>query len=184
MSLSWFKFSVSKQNTFLVVLFISPCCLIDVPISYSARYHISGSFWNTEQTGMVWGYCVIPTLICTLINWQLQMSFFNYSLDMLALQLQYKATGYSFKIMHILNSLQCFHKCLQPKDCKKTVPTETTLIIHYSYISCVCACSSYCLLQIAMIKVAAGRMACKVVDCAIQVHGGAGVSDDLPLAQM
>ncbi|XP_056594783.1 acyl-CoA dehydrogenase family member 11 [Triplophysa dalaica] len=38
--------------------------------------------------------------------------------------------------------------------------------------------------QIAMIKVAAGRMACKVVDCAIQVFGGAGVSDDFPLAQM
>lgn len=35
-----------------------------------------------------------------------------------------------------------------------------------------------------MIKVAAGRMACKVVDCAIQVHGGAGVSDDFPLAHM
>ncbi|KAM6978094.1 acyl-CoA dehydrogenase family member 11 [Aplochiton taeniatus] len=38
--------------------------------------------------------------------------------------------------------------------------------------------------QIAMIKVAAARMACKVVDCAIQVHGGAGVSQDFPLAQM
>lgn len=38
--------------------------------------------------------------------------------------------------------------------------------------------------QIAMIKVAAARMACKVSDCAIQVHGGAGVSGDFPLAQM
>ncbi|GAA6215037.1 acyl-CoA dehydrogenase family member 11 [Lates japonicus] len=38
--------------------------------------------------------------------------------------------------------------------------------------------------QIAMIKVAAARMACKVVDCAIQVYGGAGVSQDFPLAQM
>uniref|UniRef100_A0A667YS62 Acyl-CoA dehydrogenase family member 11 n=1 Tax=Myripristis murdjan TaxID=586833 RepID=A0A667YS62_9TELE len=38
--------------------------------------------------------------------------------------------------------------------------------------------------QIAMIKVAAARMACKVVDCAIQAHGGAGVSGDFPLAQM
>ncbi|KAM4606336.1 acyl-CoA dehydrogenase family member 11 isoform 2-T2 [Polymixia lowei] len=38
--------------------------------------------------------------------------------------------------------------------------------------------------QIAMIKVAAGRMACKVVDHAIQVYGGAGVSGDFPLAQM
>lgn len=35
-----------------------------------------------------------------------------------------------------------------------------------------------------MIKVAAGRMACKVVDIAIQVYGGAGVSGDVPLAQM
>ncbi|KAM9839282.1 acyl-CoA dehydrogenase family member 11 [Aulostomus maculatus] len=38
--------------------------------------------------------------------------------------------------------------------------------------------------QIAMIKVAAARMGCKVVDCAIQVYGGAGVSGDFPLAQM
>ncbi|KAG8009506.1 Acyl-CoA dehydrogenase family member 11 [Nibea albiflora] len=38
--------------------------------------------------------------------------------------------------------------------------------------------------QIAMIKVAAARMACKVVDFAIQVYGGAGVSGDVPLAQM
>ncbi|KAM3860502.1 acyl-CoA dehydrogenase family member 11 [Diretmus argenteus] len=38
--------------------------------------------------------------------------------------------------------------------------------------------------QIAMIKVAAARMACTVVDYAIQVYGGAGVSGDFPLAQM
>uniref|UniRef100_A0A3Q3L694 Acyl-CoA dehydrogenase family member 11 n=1 Tax=Mastacembelus armatus TaxID=205130 RepID=A0A3Q3L694_9TELE len=38
--------------------------------------------------------------------------------------------------------------------------------------------------QISLSKVAAARMACKVVDCAIQVHGGAGVSGDFPLAQM
>uniref|UniRef100_A0A3Q2XTC5 Acyl-CoA dehydrogenase family, member 11 n=1 Tax=Hippocampus comes TaxID=109280 RepID=A0A3Q2XTC5_HIPCM len=38
--------------------------------------------------------------------------------------------------------------------------------------------------QIALIKVAAARMACKVVDCAIQVFGGAGVSGDFPLAHM
>uniref|UniRef100_A0A7N6FGE3 Acyl-CoA dehydrogenase family member 11 n=1 Tax=Anabas testudineus TaxID=64144 RepID=A0A7N6FGE3_ANATE len=38
--------------------------------------------------------------------------------------------------------------------------------------------------QISMIKVAAARMACKVVDCAMQVYGGAGVSADFPLAQM
>ncbi|XP_052339151.1 acyl-CoA dehydrogenase family member 11 isoform X2 [Oncorhynchus keta] len=38
--------------------------------------------------------------------------------------------------------------------------------------------------QIAMIKVVAGRMVCKVVDTAIQVYGGAGVSGDFPLAQM
>ncbi|XP_034562004.1 acyl-CoA dehydrogenase family member 11 [Notolabrus celidotus] len=38
--------------------------------------------------------------------------------------------------------------------------------------------------QIAMIKVAAARMACKVVDIAIQVYGGAGVSGDVPLAQL
>jgi acyl-CoA dehydrogenase len=38
--------------------------------------------------------------------------------------------------------------------------------------------------EIAAIKVAAPRMALKVVDRAMQVHGGAGVSDDTPLAQM
>ena len=38
--------------------------------------------------------------------------------------------------------------------------------------------------EIAAIKVVAPRVACAVVDRAIQVHGGAGVSDDLPLAWM
>jgi acyl-CoA dehydrogenase len=36
--------------------------------------------------------------------------------------------------------------------------------------------------EIAMIKVVAPTMACKVIDWAIQVHGGAGVSQDFPLA--
>lgn len=36
--------------------------------------------------------------------------------------------------------------------------------------------------EIAMIKVAAPGMACKVIDWAIQAHGGAGVSSDFPLA--
>jgi hypothetical protein len=36
--------------------------------------------------------------------------------------------------------------------------------------------------EIAMIKVAAPNMACQVIDWAMQVHGGAGVSDDTPLA--
>jgi len=36
--------------------------------------------------------------------------------------------------------------------------------------------------EIAMIKVAAPNMACRVLDWAIQVHGGAGVSQDFPLA--
>lgn len=38
--------------------------------------------------------------------------------------------------------------------------------------------------EIAMIKVAAPRAACKVIDRAIQVCGGAGVSQDYPLANM
>jgi len=36
--------------------------------------------------------------------------------------------------------------------------------------------------EIAMIKVAAPNMACQVIDWAMQVHGGAGVSDDFGLA--
>jgi acyl-CoA dehydrogenase len=38
--------------------------------------------------------------------------------------------------------------------------------------------------EIAAIKVIAPRVALEVVDRAIQVHGGAGVSDDVPLARM
>ncbi|HTP21746.1 MAG TPA: acyl-CoA dehydrogenase family protein [Solirubrobacteraceae bacterium] len=38
--------------------------------------------------------------------------------------------------------------------------------------------------EIAAIKVAAPRVALKVIDRAIQVYGGAGVSDDFPLASM
>jgi acyl-CoA dehydrogenase len=38
--------------------------------------------------------------------------------------------------------------------------------------------------EIAAIKVIAPRVALNVLDRAIQVHGGAGVSDDVPLARM
>ena len=38
--------------------------------------------------------------------------------------------------------------------------------------------------EIAAIKVVAPRVACAVIDRAIQVHGGLGVSDDIPLARM
>ena len=38
--------------------------------------------------------------------------------------------------------------------------------------------------EIAAIKVAVPRMTCEVIDRAIQVHGGAGVSQDTPLARM
>src|SRR5437660_7121792 len=38
--------------------------------------------------------------------------------------------------------------------------------------------------EIAAIKVAAPDVALRVIDRAIQVHGGAGVSDDFPLATM
>jgi acyl-CoA dehydrogenase len=38
--------------------------------------------------------------------------------------------------------------------------------------------------EIAMIKVVAPNVACKVLDWSIQAHGGAGISDDFPLAFM
>ena len=38
--------------------------------------------------------------------------------------------------------------------------------------------------EIAAIKVAAPNVALRVIDRAIQVHGGGGVSDDFPLAMM
>ncbi len=38
--------------------------------------------------------------------------------------------------------------------------------------------------EVAAIKVVVPRMACRVIDDAIQVFGGAGVSDDVPLASM
>ena len=39
-------------------------------------------------------------------------------------------------------------------------------------------------IEVAAIKVAAPNVALKIIDRAIQVHGGAGVSDDFPLACM
>jgi acyl-CoA dehydrogenase len=39
-------------------------------------------------------------------------------------------------------------------------------------------------IEISAIKVVAPRVATRVIDRAIQVHGGAGVSDDFPLAEM
>jgi acyl-CoA dehydrogenase len=39
-------------------------------------------------------------------------------------------------------------------------------------------------IEIAAIKVLAPRMACNVLDWAIQAHGGGGVSDDFPPAKL
>ena len=52
---------------------------------------------------------------------------------------------------------------------------------HLSLPLCVLA---YFLTQVAAIKAVAPSMACRVVDRAIQVHGGMGVCQDSPLAYM
>jgi acyl-CoA dehydrogenase len=44
--------------------------------------------------------------------------------------------------------------------------------------------NKYARTEIAAIKVAAPNVALKVIDRAIQVHGGGGVSDDFPLASL
>ena len=44
--------------------------------------------------------------------------------------------------------------------------------------------AKYAKTEIAAIKVIAPRMACNVIDRAIQVHGGLGVCDDVPLARL
>ncbi len=44
--------------------------------------------------------------------------------------------------------------------------------------------AKYAKTEIAAIKVIAPRMACNIIDRAIQVHGGLGVCDDVPLARM
>ena len=38
--------------------------------------------------------------------------------------------------------------------------------------------------EVAMIKVVVPQMACRVIDRALQAHGGAGVCQDFPLAEM
>ncbi len=44
--------------------------------------------------------------------------------------------------------------------------------------------AKYAKTEIAAIKVIAPRMACNIIDRAIQVHGGLGISDDVPLTRM
>ncbi len=44
--------------------------------------------------------------------------------------------------------------------------------------------AKYAKTEISAIKVIAPRVACNIIDRAIQVHGGLGVSDDVPLAKM
>ena len=44
--------------------------------------------------------------------------------------------------------------------------------------------AKYAKTEIAAIKVIAPRIACSIIDRAIQVHGGLGISDDIPLTRM
>ncbi|XP_061614947.1 nephrocystin-3 isoform X2 [Phyllopteryx taeniolatus] len=88
-------------------------------------------------------------------------------------------------------SRQTFGKKLYQHEAVAHWIAECRLVIEQTRLLTLCAARALDTLggraarkQIALIKVAAGRMACKVVDCAIQVYGGAGVSGDFPLAQM
>ncbi|XP_012708597.2 acyl-CoA dehydrogenase family member 11 [Fundulus heteroclitus] len=106
-----------------------------------------------------------------------------------------RAVGLAEKALELLcqraASRRAFGKTLYQHEVVAHWIAECRLMIEQTRLLTLCAAHALDTLgsraarkQIAMIKVAAARMACKVVDCAIQVHGGAGVSGDFPLAQM
>lgn len=80
----------------------------------------------------------------------------------------------------------CFSDELMWESSLVSFHKENTDYIKFCHIVyCQRETPSYILLmQIAMIKVAAPRAVCKIIDRAIQVCGGAGVSQDYPLATM
>lgn len=90
-----------------------------------------------------------------------------------------------------LSSRVAFHKSLAEQGVWRERIAESRILIDQTRFLVLSAADAMDRLgnkvaaqQIAMIKVAAPNMACKVIDWAIQAHGGAGFTADFPLAHM
>ncbi|MCW2846992.1 MAG: acyl-CoA dehydrogenase [Marmoricola sp.] len=84
-----------------------------------------------------------------------------------------------------------FGKPLLERESVQTDIAESRIAIDQARLLCLAAAKTIddhgnksAAPMVAMVKVAVPRVALQVIDRAIQVHGGAGVSDDFPLAAM
>nr|CAB3219670.1 acyl-CoA dehydrogenase family member 11 [Phallusia mammillata] len=78
----------------------------------------------------------------------------------------------------IIEHQVCQH---QVAECRILINQSRLLTLHAAYMIDNCGAKG-ARKEIAMIKVAVPRMLCKVIDQAIQIHGGNGVCQDTPLA--